>query len=102
MFLDCNRVVSAALVSEIIGNDHTRLTMHLANASDYISRWYVLVEASELAHGQEWRTAIEKSADAVSCGVLTPLDQFILLLFVDTHGLFDVLHQFNVEHVHLF
>ena len=37
VFLDCDRVVCAALVSEIIGDDHARLSMHLANASDYIS-----------------------------------------------------------------
>ena len=37
VFLDCDRVVRAALVSEIIGNDHARLSMHLSNTSDYIS-----------------------------------------------------------------
>ena len=92
MFLDSDRVVSATFVSEIIGDDHARLAMYFANTSDYISWWNVLIEAGELTHGQEWRTAIKEPADAVSCGKLASLGQLILLFAIDAHGLFDVLH----------
>jgi len=100
VLLHSDRVVRAALKSEVVCKNHAFLTVNHADARNNITRRNSNVVTSKLANLKEGRTTVNNSCDAFSGGTLVSFQQLFLLALGDEHGLLHSRLQLNIHVTH--